>query len=1337
MADILHFPALDLPATPAPTEPAACQPAPGRPAAFSDAEARADALDTLRSFIVEAPAGSGKTGLLVQRFLKLLADSEVAQPEEVLAMTFTRKATAEMQERVLEQLQAAHAQLQAAHLRTPLSDDASPFARQTFSLAHAVLARSAQRGWDLLNQPQRLNIRSLDSICMEIAKSLPLLSGSGASGEPVEDAQPLYRLAARRTLLQLGDPGARALDKSLHTVLLHRDGNLADCESLLSTMLAARAQWGELIPLGPNALDDAELDRQVRPRLERALENIVCAGLSRALQAIPPHLLDELTELASLLGLEDGYDGGESPIQICAGRTRAPEARAEHLDHWIALINLLLTKDSWRRPRGITNRNLGFMLPKHAKPRLIALIDAIQSDPLLEVLQSIRTLPPDRYPDHQWAVAKALFHVLRHALAELKLIFVERGQCDYTELTLAARQALHAPAGDAENPWASLDESLDAAHGPADIALSAGGRLRHLLVDEMQDTSSSQYELIKLLTASWDGHSQTLFLVGDPKQSIYLFREARVERFLRTMHDCRLGDIPLTPLRLTSNFRSQAALVHSFNDTFGGEDGTGRIFPAPADGRQTPGAPWPSPDVPFVAATPTRLETTPDAIRWHTAVLGEEPLDPTLRPTGIPAADHTAQEAIEIRRLIEQRLALPLPPDRDGPHARKPWSIAVLGRARNHLAAIVQELKAHDGKPAIPFRAVDLDPLDELPEVLDALALTRALLHPADRIAWLAVLHAPWCGLGMADLLDLTGEGDLEPHGDPEAGPGTNRSATVATLVRTRRQHLSSLGQRLLDRIWPILEAAVATLGRTPLSVHVERTWRSLGGDAALSREQCGNVLRFLRVLREVEADGGPIDPAILTTRLKNLFAEPAAGKNIQVDLMTIHKAKGLEWDVVLLPGLHRKPRGSGAGLLNWLELDGPANDPAREHEEASILLAPIWGKGRDSDKLNDWLRAARGRRERAEEKRLFYVASTRAGEQLHIFAAVERRDDGELALPASGTLLKACWPAAESYFAPLAAGAPAPPQTSGGPFIEQPDRARGGEATNLSEFPAFRPGLDLAASTADPAASANGHAIADAPPTLQRLPLSFDPQARFTDAAAHRLPYTPASALNFTPIFERPEGGFGARAFGNVVHRYLQVIAARLADPVTTPEALLSELPSWEPRLDASLRGEGLPPAAAVREAGRALRALTLTLGDPTGRWILSPHAAAASEQSLTMAAAVASGVANRRAATSLRIDRTFVAGASPSTSTTGLPASPAEIHAPCIWIVDFKTTDPGSRSADSFAAAEIAKYAAQLEAYATLRRTLPDGRLPIRIGLFYPLIPRLLHWPSASNLV
>jgi ATP-dependent exoDNAse (exonuclease V) beta subunit len=1235
MAELLHFPTPEPLSSPLPP----------------DHEARRRALDIHTSAIVEAPAGSGKTGLLLQRFLKLLAEGHVDQPEEVLAITFTRKATAELRERVL-------AQLRNASTFTPLSPEASKFDRETRALAQAVLAVDARLHWHLLDQPQRLRIRTIDSLCGEIARTLPLLSNSSAS-QPIEDAGPLYREAARRTLMQLGGADA-ALNAALRTVLLQRDGSLDDCENLLARMLAQREQWADLVPLDSTELTEAYLEQQVRPRLERSLEAIICTGLNRALEAMPPGVLKQLTALAARLGLEPGHNGDESPISLCADRHRPPAARAEDLEHWAALIHLVLkTSDGQWRARH-QSRDVGFNIPKSDAALLTQLVDDIQNEPLRETLRAVHNLPSPRFPDAQWHVAKALFRLLRHSLAQLKVLFSEKGQCDFTELSLAARDALSADGG------------------PADLASSPAARLTHLLVDEMQDTSSAQYTLLELLTRSWDGHSQTLFLVGDPKQSIYLFRQARVERFLRTVRERRLGDIPLEVLQLTANFRSQGALVESFNETFT------QLFPAPnfisnSDVLEIP-------EVPFVHADANRKPTFSPAINWDAVVLNDGLPPEDTRSIGDLRAARQRVEARTIRRIIEAWQLRPLPAGR-----ARPWRIAVLARTRKHLTAIAAELAhSNDQHRPIPYRAIDIDSLAERPEVLDALALTRALLHPADRTAWLAVLHAPWCGLSLADLLTLTGEGPL-----------ADTKATIPELIPARRDLLSPEGQQLIARTWPTLEAALDTLGRTSLAIHIERTWLSLGGDAPLTPEQHTNVRRFLQVLHQLELDASRIDLSLLAARLDALYAEPSA--DAAVELLTIHKSKGLEFDVVLVPGLDRPSNRSASDLLNWLELDS-AGDAA-----SHILLAPIWSRGDDADPLNKWLTRVKLAREHAEIKRLAYVVSTRAQEELHLFAATQRKKNGDLYQPIAGTLLHALWPAAQQHFPASAAQLASQPISHPSPDLAAALRHSLAEDSQRAHEDVFEEeGLALAAS-GDSQQSEPEKSNQPKPPLLRRFPLSFDPVARFTAAEATRLPYTPASALPHAATFDRPEGSFGVRAFGNVVHRFLQVLSTRL-ERSNDPEALLAELPAWEPRLLASLRGEGLAPTHAQHEAARALTALRNTLADPIGRWILSPHAGAASERSLATATSV------------LRSDRTFLAGDSPLTP-----------GANCIWIIDFKTTEQGSRSSELFAQEERLKYNAQLLHYAAVRRALPEGDLPIHLGLFYPLIPLLLYWPAA----
>ncbi|SFS15625.1 ATP-dependent exoDNAse (exonuclease V) beta subunit (contains helicase and exonuclease domains) [Granulicella pectinivorans] len=1163
------------------------------PAGPPDAAARDQALDTRSSFVVEAPAGSGKTGLLIQRYLKLLGDEGVDAPEQVLAITFTRKATGELRERVLEQLEKAS-------LDAPLKGE---FERLTRHLAQRVVAR----GWSLNEHPRRLKIQTIDAVCAEIARALPLLSGSGGQLSPANDATTMYRDAARRTLLQLGGEDI-ALDEALRTILLHRDGNLAECERLIAGMLGTRDQWGELVPLSGEHLEDEYLEGTVLPRLERTLDLAICRALTQLARTLPAGVLRELTSAAAELGFLEGYNGGVSPIALCAGRHEPPGAMAGDLAHWRALAHLVVTPSTGTWRKSFTKNIVKFETDKKHRERLGELVGLLHdNDTALAAMCQLDKLPPAKYPEEQWVVAKALFRVLSRALVELQLVFADAGECDFAEIALSARTAL------------GRDGAAD------ELTAALGMETRHLLVDEMQDTSTSQYDLLERLTQGWDGRSQTVFLVGDPKQSIYRFRQARVERFIRTMHEERLGELPLTCLRLTANFRSQAILVEQFNRDFS------RLFP-PASNPAHPE------EVPYVEASAIRDASPGRTVQWHTALI-----------EGGDEAPRTArllerENAQDIRRIAIEWMGRELPPGRT-----EPWKIAVLVRSRPALVEIVAAFRKDDGEGAVPFRAVEIEELGERQEVLDLLALTRALLHPADRIAWFAVLHAPWCGLGLADLHAIAG------HDNP-----TLRERCVLDLVQEQEEDLpiSEDGEACLARVWPILTAAMAQRGRMPLAEWVERTWRTLGGDASLQGETLANALRYLSLLDELEAGGRPVDLATIDQAMTKLYAEPAVHAGA-VDLMTIHKAKGLEWDAVFVPALERRGKVDGGRLLDWMEVDSGDADAAH------FVLAPIAGRGEDAKELNQWIRGVHATREAAERKRLMYVACTRAREELHLFATAERTAKGELRQP-SGSLLKAAWPMAEEHFADI--------------------------ETTAFELPE---GLALAA----------GEEI-DKPRMLYRLPLSFNPAERFQ--AAQRL-HDEASVPAGRTSFERPEGSFAARSFGNAVHAFLELAAACVANGASAGE-LRAELPVWLPRATALLRADGLAPAVVERLAQRVIDALATTLADADGRWLLGADAP------LTEAQTEVALTGWQEKWSSIRIDRMFRAG-----------ATPHEEGADCLWIVDYKTTTHGSDGIDAFLAEERQKYKPQLEAYG---RILGRSVGAIRLGLYYPALGRLDWW-------
>jgi ATP-dependent exoDNAse (exonuclease V) beta subunit len=634
-------------------------------------------------------------------------------------------------------------------------------------------------------------------------------------------------------------------------------------------------------------------------------------------------------------------------------------------------------------------------------------------------------------------------------------------------------------------------------------------------------------------------------------------------------------------------------------------------------------------------------------VQWHVDLL--PPADTVLR------RQRTKADARTIREIIERWRARPLPDERS-----EPWKIAVLVRNRNHLLEIMSVLKGENGANAIPYRAVDIELLGERREVLDLFALTRALLHPADRVAWLAVLHAPWCGLGLAELHLLAGADDE-----------TWAERCIEDVIAERAHLLEDDSCERLARIWPVLQAAAAQRDRLTISQWVERTWRSLGGDTYLKPEESANARRYLQLLDEIEDQTGAIDLAMLKTRLDKLNAEAASTG--EVDLMTIHGAKGLEWDVVIVPGLEKKVRVSGRRLLTWNEID-------TGHEAAAhIALAPIVGKGEASRELNDWLNSVEKSREAAERKRLFYVACTRAREELHLFAAPEAKSNGEASL-AHGSLLSAAWPAAERHF-----------------IVKHDSRNRPQEMP-LPPDEAGRPPLPDDTFLGDLAAAAHNHAA-----VLERLPLSsLGP--RFTES--QRLSYGDIEPETKTSRFERPEGSFEARAFGNAVHSFLEIVTRQLTG-MTSAEEILREVAGWGPRISSVLRSDGLPSTRIERMTERVKTALENTLQDPEGFWILSHRNEAASELALT------SWDEARR---SVRLDRVFRAGATPGTQGDDY-----------LWIVDYKTTTHGREGVEAFLAGEREKYSAQMETYA---RMVERAAGKVRLALYYPMIPRLLWW-------
>lgn len=339
---------------------------------------------------------------------------------------------------------------------------------------------------------------------------------------------------------------------------------------------------------------------------------------------------------------------------------------------------------------------------------------------------------------------------------------------------------------------------------------------------------------------------------------------------------------------------------------------------------------------------------------------------------------------------------------------------AILVRARSHFAAIIPALK----QAGIPYQAQDLDNLAQRQSIQDLRSLTRALLHPADRVSWLAILRAPWCGMTLDDLHGLISGDKFQNvwdllHAQPEQGQ-------LFSL-------LSADGEARWQQLRPRLSAALQLRGSIPLRSLVESTWLGLYGPACIPAVELPDAERFFSLLEEFDCGGDLLDFEQFDRRLEELYAspDPEAGPSLQ--LMTIHKAKGLQFDTVILPGLGRSTRAMDSPLLNWVE-----------HPDYQLLLAPVRRTDSGSpDPTYEAIQELHKDRNELETARMIYVATTRAIGRLHLIGHVNESADGALT-PSASSLLGRLWSSLE-------------------PMVEFYTRQADPEVTDNSESSLFR----------------------------------------------------------------------------------------------------------------------------------------------------------------------------------------------------------------------------------------------------------------------------------------
>jgi len=895
-----------------------------------DAPARLQAQDITSSYAVQAPAGSGKTELLSLRFLHLLAICE--KPEEVLAITFTRKAANEMANRILNTLDTAAKMQTKPKFGTKLEEE-------RFLAAIKVLEKDAQLGWDLLKSPTRLRIQTIDSFCLYLASRLPVLSGFGATIHISDRPEEYYQHAIDRflNLLNKDLPVSPAIGR----LLLQLDNNIARVGKLLIELLKKRDQWIEPI-IGLAGTPD-----KIFNQLQHNIIELIEENISQAKRLIQPYE-NVLVELASFAATNFAGNQANTKISNCLNLSKLPENNSDDLTTWQGLADLLVTirnsQPTWRKR---VDKRLGFpssssneQHDKLFKARKVAmhglLTDFAEGDneALLETLHYLRLLPS--VEDQNFNFLKTLTEVLPTLLAQLRVTFATKNTVDYPEITHAALTAL----GDESNP--------------TDLLLSLDYSINHILVDEFQDTSSTHQNLLQKLTAGWEpSDGRTFFVVGDAMQSCYSFRNANVGLFL-TLREKGIKNIPLTPIDLQTNFRSHAGVVEWVNLVFASS------FPQEKDISRG--------GVPYTHSTAEHPKGIEPAVNTRCYTFEGNNRSKAFEVE----AQHIAKQITRLRALSQTE------------------TIAILVRSRPHLSHILSEFR----EVGIPWAATDIDKLNNLSIISDLTSLARAILNQADRLAWLAVLRAPWCGITIEDLLIITGQ-DFEVP------------ILHSLCEGTVQAKLSEESYERIIKVAPALSEAVRLRDQLSLADLLRKTFDCLGGHQLIQTHfELESVDLFFDLIRKFERSTPLINVDDLEEQIKNTFVSdnpPSAADN-PVQILTIHKAKGLEFDHVFLPGLARQPKTEERELLLWHERLNHASVP-------KLFLAALAGTGESSDTLYELLRHEKLTKSKLENTRLMYIGVTRAIKSAHLSAALKRGKE-ESTNPDPRSLLSTIWAA-------------------------------------------------------------------------------------------------------------------------------------------------------------------------------------------------------------------------------------------------------------------------------------------------------------------------------------
>jgi ATP-dependent helicase/nuclease subunit A len=872
--------------------------------ATSDAAARAHAVDPGRNVVLEASAGTGKTRVLVERYVNLLRAG--VDPDHILAITFTRKAAAEMRERIIDRLREAS----------------------------RLCEFDAGRWRELRDRLGEIAISTIDAFCLSLLREFPLEA----------DIDPAFELADETEVPRLIE---ESLDASLRICrgIAAQDDDVAlvcaqlgerrlrsGLAALLDRRLVAPQALGRFLSKGPRDLTAASVCVRAASRLRGAL--------SRVPGGVEPFLTD-------------------GPVRDPAFEMLANEIR----ELWLrADEKPFATRDVQAAFRVLADQLRGYFVKVDGEPRGESFAgtgysaEACSSAPAWKrhraAAAAIAPLMADALlgfrRDLNVVMSRGVWRIFAVALRQYQQTLESRALLDFSEVLERAIRLLK-----------DMDEF-------AQSRFRLEARYRHVLVDEFQDTSRAQWELVAQLVRNWgegigaasDALSPSIFIVGDRKQSIYGFRDADVavlDDAAAFVSGLRPDDNPRRAISVS--YRSLPQILTFINDVFAGVD---KAEGRPDRFRYDETDQFPVSDVVRAKDRPEAESEGGPGEAADVPALGIVVGESITVTAGLVAEEISTligQTTVRDRLIGTRRLA-------------QASDIAILFRARDAHREFEKALEQR-GVSTYVYKGLGFFEADE---VQDVVALLRYLADPESNIRAAALLRSRIVRLS---------DGALSAIAPDIAGTLTGSEVPSPAHV------LGDEDRRVLDMVRAALPRWLSLVDRLApselLARLLEDTGYQLEVDGPRYAQARENLKKLRAIIRRFQ-NRGYATLARVVAHLDRLAVNDESNAAIDaqdaVSLMTVHAAKGLEFPVVFVVNIGRGTGNSRAPIRVAADVLG----------EPSVAIADFQSEA-DEDAVS---------REREETKRLLYVALTRARDRLYLSGAVV---DGGPLRPTRGAL--------------------------------------------------------------------------------------------------------------------------------------------------------------------------------------------------------------------------------------------------------------------------------------------------------------------------------------------